>query len=225
MDRNDLEKIVYKGSESYLEDNHTPIISEAAHFIANLAKDYTPEHPLYIIAIGAITNIASAMLLNPQLRENCVVVWLGGHGYHMKSNNEFNLRQDVTAARIIFDSGIPLVHIPCSGVVDIFRTSRYELEHWLSGKNALCDYLVKYTTQVAESYAKGRPWTRAIWDVVAVAWILNDDHHFMEDELVPCPILEYDHKYSFNDQRHFINYVHRVNRDTLFADLFDKLAH
>lgn len=225
MDRCDLEKLVYIGSESYMEDDHTPVISEAARFIARIAEDYTPDHPLYIIAIGAITNIASAMLLNPQIKENCVVVWLGGHGYHMKNNNEFNLRQDITAARIIFNSGVPLIHVPCAGVVDIFRTSRYELEYWLSGKNDLCDYLVRYTTQVAESYAKGKPWTRAIWDVVAVAWLLNDDHRFMDDELVPCPIPEYDHKYSFDDQRHLINYVRKINRDALFADLFDKLAH
>lgn len=225
MGREYLQKIVYRGSESYFKDSTSPVISDAANFIARLADDYTPEHPLYIIAIGAITNVASALLLNPQMRENCVVIWLGGHGYHMKSNNEFNLRQDITGARIIFDSGVPLVHLPCAGVVDIFRTSRYELEHWLSGKNDLCDYLVRYTTQVAESYAKGKPWTRAIWDVVAVAWLLNDDHRFMEDELVHSPIPEYDHKYNFDDQRHFIKYVRRINRDALFADLFDKLSH
>ena len=225
LGRDDLRKNVFKGSEKFLESSDIPVISDAAEYLARLANDYSPEHPLYILAIGAITNVASALLLNPQMKENCVVVWLGGHAYHMKDNREFNLRQDISAARIVFGSGVPLVQLPCAGVVDIFRTSHYELDHWLSGKNELCDHLVDYTVQVAESYAKGKPWTRAIWDVTAVAWLLNDNHQFMDDELVHSPIPEYNHRYSFNNQRHLIRYVNRIYRDALFADLFEKLSN
>jgi inosine-uridine nucleoside N-ribohydrolase len=218
-----LDKI-YRGSTRYLPDERTPVESEAARFMSELANDYSPEKPLYIVAIGAITNVASAILMNPAMKENTVIVWLGGHAQHHVDNNEFNLRQDVAAARIIFGCGVPFVQLPCCGVVDKFATSRPELEYWLKGKNALCDYLVENTIEEAESYAAGKPWTRVIWDVTAVAWLLNDDGSFMQSVLKHSPIPEYDNRYAYDDRRHFFTYVYSINRDRLFRELFDKLS-
>ncbi len=215
---------VYKGSEAFLRDENTPLETDAARFMADLAKDYSPERPLYIVAIGAITNVASAMLLNPDMKETCVIIWLGGHGHHVARTDEFNMKQDVAAARVVMNSGVPFVQLPCGGVVARFATSRYELEHWLLGKNALCDYLVRNTIEEAEKYAAGLPWTRVIWDVTAVAWLLNDGHQFMSDELRHMPVPEYDQRYAFDTNRHFMKYVSSVNRDKLFADLFARLT-
>lgn len=215
---------MYRGSEAYMQDEATPVPSPAASFLADLAGQYTPEHPLYIVAIGAITNVASALLLNPDMRENTVIVWLGGHALHLPDTREFNMQQDVAAARIVFGCGVPLVQLPCSGVVDRFAASRYELEHWLLGKNPLCDYLVQHTVEEAESYAAGRPWTRVIWDVTAVAWLMNDRGQFMDEELRVSPIPEYDHHYAFDNRRHFIKYVTAIHRDALFEDLFTRLT-
>ncbi len=215
---------VFKGSKCYLPDEKTPVESPAADFMAELANDYTPEHPLYIVAIGAITNVASAILKNPAMKENTVIVWLGGHALHASDNNEFNLRQDVAAARIIFGCGVPFVQLPCNGVVSSFTTSRYELEYWLKGKNKLCDYLVQNTIDEAESYAAGKPWTRVIWDVTAVAWLLNDNDSFMKARLEHAPVPEYDHRYAPNFTSHFFTYVYEINRDALFEDLFKKLT-
>ena len=223
--RQELMPLVYRGSERYLPDENTPVASPAATFMAELAREYTPEHPLYIVAIGAITNVASALLMNPQMRESCVVVWLGGHGTHIPNGvTEFNMVQDIAAARVVFGCGVPLVQLPCVGVVDMFATSRYELEHWLSGKNPLCDYLVAHTVEAAESYAHGKPWTRVIWDVTAVAWLLNDGDRFMQSRLIPSPVPEYDKHYATLTDRHLIRYVYHINRDALFEDLFRKLG-
>lgn len=223
-EEDDLKSSVYRGSDSFMADEKTPVISDAATYLAELAKEYSPEHPLYIVAIGAITNVASAILMNPDMKENTVIVWLGGHGVHLDHTREFNMYQDVAAARIVFGCGVPLVQLPCGGIVDHFVTSRYELEHWLLGKNKLCNYLVQNTIEEAESYAKGRPWTRVIWDVTAVAWLLNDDRKFMTDCLIHSPIPEYDDHYGFDNRRHFIKYVSSIKRDALFADLFEKLS-
>ena len=77
--REEVSGIVCKGSLDYLPDEKTPQDSPAARFMASLADEYSPERPLYIAAIGAITNVASAFLMNPKRAENCVVVWLGGN--------------------------------------------------------------------------------------------------------------------------------------------------
>ena len=213
----------YKGSYMFLKDETTPVPSEGVNFIIDTAKKYSPEKPLYIVAIGAITNIASALLLAPEIKENIVVVWLGGHAYHMANTKEFNMCQDKAAARVVMNSGVALVQLPCAGVVDRFATSRYELEHWLGGVNPLCDYLLKNTINEAERYAFGKPWTRVIWDVTAVAWLLNKDNRFMYDELRPYAIPQDNDIYSFDPDRRKIRYVTSIRRDALFEDLFLKL--
>lgn len=224
--REDMFDRVYRGSASYLPDENTPVESEAADYMAKLANEYSPENPLYIVAIGAITNVASAILKNPDMKENCVVVWLGGHSTHMPFGaSEFNMVQDIAAARIIMGCGVPFVQLPCYGTVDKFTVSKPELIYWLKGKNPLCEYLADNTIAAADSYAEGKPWTRPVWDVTAVAWLLNDGERFMMEKLIPSPIPEYDRTYSFDRERHMIRYVYSINRDALFEDLFNTLVN
>ncbi len=151
-----------------------------------------------------------------------MLIWLGGNALHWPHNKEFNLYQDVAGARIVFGCQVPLVQLPCMGVVSAFTTSGPELEHHLRGKNKICDYLVDVTTKEALECYGGSTWTRPIWDVTAVAWLLDGD--FMEESLIHSPIPEYDDRYAFDNNRHFIKYVYHINRDNLFADLFKKLT-
>ena len=123
---------------------------------------------------------------------------------------------------MVFGCGVPLVQLPCLGVVSAFTTTGPELEHWLRGKNALCDYLVDITIREAEEYHMGACWSRAIWDVTAVGWLLGEN--YMQDRLTHSPIPEYDHRYSFSEDRHLIRCVYSINRDALFHRLFTTLA-
>ena len=222
LEREDLKEHVYRGSTEYLLSETEPVISNAAKDLAKRAMDYTEEHPLYVVAIAAITNVASALLLNPDIKNRIVLIWLGGNATNWPDNKEFNLYQDVAGARIVFGCGVPLVQLPCMGVVSAFTTSGPELEYHLRGKNKLCDYLVNVTTTEAAACNGGQVWTRPIWDVTAVAWLLDGD--FEEDCLIHSPIPEYDNRYAFDNNRHFIKYVYHIKRDKLFADLFAKLS-
>ena len=224
LGREDYKGIVYKGSARYLPDETSPVRSAAAEDLAERAMRYTPENPLYIIAIGAITNIASAFLLNPKILDRVVLIWLGGHSYDWHDNKEFNLRQDVAAARVVFGSGAAMVQLPCMGVVSALRTTGPELEFWLRGKNKLCDYLLDFTEREEESSGAGICWSRAIWDVSAVAWLLDEKGEILFDRFEHSPIPQYDDHYSFDKRRHFIRYVYFVDRDKIFQDLFRKLS-
>lgn len=215
---------VWRGSERYLPDERTPVDSEAARKLVELAMTYSPEQPLYVIAIGAVTNVASALLLEPAVKERIVLVWLGGQARHYCNNLEFNLRQDVAAGRVAFGSGVPLVQLPCRGVVSQFATTRYELEHWLVGKNPLADYLAHNAIAHCEALAPGKPWSKPLWDVTAVAWLCNDDEIFMQHRLERAPMPEYDHRYGENPDGELFRYVFYINRDALFEDLVSRLT-
>ena len=226
MSKDDMADRVYRGSTGYLPNDQTPVISDAAKYIAETSKKYSSENPLYIVAIGAITNVASAILLEPEaMKENTVIVWLGGHALHWRDTKEFNMMQDYAAARVVLDCGAPVVLLPCMGVVSEFRTNKYELEHWLKGKNPLTDYLFENTVAEVEYKPERRytAWSRVIWDVTAVGWLLNDGNRFMKSYLTSSPIATDAGFYSRDERRHHIRYVYSIDRDALFTDLFKTL--
>jgi len=222
MDRDDIKDRVFRGSETYLPDETTPVDSPAARELVRLSNTGAPDDPLYIIAIGAITNVASALLLDPTMINRCVVVWLGGHAAHWPDTNEFNMGQDVAAARVIFGSGAPVIQLPCMGVVSELRTTGPELEFWLRGKNKVSDYLADNTIDEVAHYAGGTAWSRVIWDVSAIAWFLDDK--FMRGSIKPTPVCEYDKTYSYDSGRHPYFVVDALDRDAIFTDLFKTLA-
>ena len=226
MGKTDFHKNVYRGSCTYLPDEKTPVVTDAAKYIVSEAEKHSPENPLYVVAIGAITNVASAILMNPEaMVNNTVLVWLGGHAKDFPHTREFNMYQDVAAARVVFGCGAPLVQLPCRGVVSALTTTGPELNAWIKGANPLSDYLLEHTTKTAESYAKGKAWSRCIWDVSAIAWLLNDKNKFMDSYKIPALIPQYDNTYSTDPTRHPIRYVYHVYRDAIFTDLFTKLRN
>lgn len=215
---------VFRGSDRYLESETVPVLSPAAEDLAKRAMAYTSEKPLYVVAIGAISNVASALLLEPAIAERIVVVWLGCHALDWPDNHEFNCMQDVAAARVVFGSGAPLVMLPCMGVVSAFTTTGPELHAWLDRKSSLCDYLVKNTEDAANEYAAGKVWSRVIWDVTAVGWLKNKGSRLMSDKLISTPIPQYDDHLSFDSRRPFCKYVYHIDRDALLGDLFATLS-
>lgn len=224
MGRDDLKNRVFKGSCAYMKSEQEPVLSPAQENLVRLAREHTPEEPLYVVAIGAITNVASALVAAPDITDKISLIWLGGHAFEWGDTAEFNLRQDIAAARVIFGSGVPLVQLPCMGVVEMARTTKPELEFWLKGKNPLCDYLVRHTVEEAESYAAGSAWSRVIWDITAVAWLTDDQGVMFKDRVVPRPQVTADCKYDFSALGALERYVYHVDRDRLFTQLFTCLG-
>ncbi len=218
-----VEKPVFRGSENYLPDERTPVGSDAAEKLVELASEHSPENPLYVVAIGAITNVASALLMKPEIAGNVVIVWLGGHSLGWPDTNEFNMRQDVAAARVVMSSPAPFVQLPCMGVVSEFRVSGPELKYWLKDKNALADYLADQTIEEAESYASGTAWTRVVWDVTAAAWLVNDGNRFLVPEIRNAVLPGYDNKYHEEINKKIV-YVRQIRRDALMTDLMKRLT-
>ena len=70
----------------------------------------------------------------------------------------------------MFDCGVPLVQIPAFGVTNFLITTVPELEACLAGKNKICDYLVDNVKAYSNDHFA---WSKAIWDVGAVAYLVN----------------------------------------------------
>ena len=213
---------VFKGSTSFLENESTPVVSPAAEDLVKRASEYSTENPLYVVAIGAITNIASAILINPSIVNNIVVVWLGGHALHYHDTYEFNMKQDVAAARIVMNSGAPFVQLPCQGVVNNFSFSESDITKWFIGKNELSSYLGENV--LAYMSKKQGFWAKTIWDVTAIAWLLNDDDRFMLSKLVATSLPSYNHHYELVPTNHLMRYVYYIKKVELMNDLIKKIT-
>ncbi len=211
------EGFVLRGSTSYLPESKEPVASDAATNLIRLARA-NREGPLYVVAIGAITNVASAILLEPEIIERIVVVWLGGQPHYWHDTIEFNLAQDIPAAQVIFDSGVPLVQIPCKNVSEHVRTTVPEMERYVKGRGAIGDYLYEiFVAHHTDHYA----WSKVIWDITALAWLI--DARWVPSYVCPSPVLTREGTWSFNPWRHFIRVAHDAHRDAIFRDLFRHL--
>lgn len=212
------EGFAYKGSTRYLTDPKKPERSPAALDLVARARQSSPEDPLYVVPVGAITNVSNAILIDPSIIRNIVVVWLGGNGHHWPHQREFNFRQDLHASRIIFDCGVPFVQLTCTPVVTHFTTTVPEMERYVSGRGPIGDYLIK----IFKDYRKDHfGWSKVLWDMTAVAWLI--DARWLPSDLVHSPIVTDNYTYSFDDSRHMIRTVKFVQRDPIFRDFFTKL--
>lgn len=210
--------LVYRGSNRYLGHADTPVRSEATDdLIARAARPR--DGPLYVVAIGAITNVASALLIEPKIAEHIVVVWLGGHPQYWPHTREFNLQQDVPAGQVIFDSGVPVVQIPCKNVAEHLRTTLDEMTTYVKGRGTIGDYLFQtYEEYFEDHYAR----SKVIWDISTIAYLNNPQ--WVPTEVRPSPVLLDSTTWGPEDaSRHPFRVAVDLNRDRIFGDLFRKL--
>ncbi len=221
LDRLDIapDGFVFRGSREYLPGADQPVRSDAAEDLVNRALAASEDDPLYVVAIGAITNVASAILLEPKIIENIVVVWLGGNALHWPHTKEFNLHQDIHAARIVLDSGVPLVLIPCMGVASHLQTTLAEMNEFVKGRGAIGDYLYETFRNCSKDHFA---YSRVIWDISTIAYLIHQE--WVPTQLVHSPILTDQVTWSFDPSRHWIRYAQFIHRDPVFKDLFLKLS-
>lgn len=215
---------VFRGATSFLADERTPVPSDAVRDLVARAMTYTRENPLYVVAIGAITNVASALLLAPEIAERIVVVWLGGHAHHYRDTREFNMYEDIAAARVVMGSESPFVQLPCRGVVDLFALSRLDMLHYFAGKNALCDYLLSHSIEQLDAELGTTDWSKPLWDVTAIAWLLFQDERTIGTRIAHLRLPNYDGTYEAELATRKIGYVYHLRRDAILADLVAKLT-
>ena len=209
---------IFKGAKTYLPDKKTPAPSPAADNIIDTAL--ASDERIYVVAIGAITNVASAIIKCPEIIDKIVVVWLGGHAWTSPFLREFNMVQDVPAAQVIFDSKVPFVQLPAMGVTSDLTISIPELEYYLRGKNKLCDYL----TDIVKGYTHDPfCWSKVIWDIGTIACLAIPNCARLN--VVPAPVLTNETTYWMDYARHHMIYAEHLNRDWVFKDLFTLLTN
>jgi inosine-uridine nucleoside N-ribohydrolase len=209
---------VHRGVCDYVGPGKQPRDAEAVDDLIARAQRGSVEAPLYVVAIGAISNVASALIKAPEIAGRMVVIWLGGHALHWPHTVEFNLRQDVGGAQVLLDSGVPLVLVPCMGVTSHLLSTVPEIERHVEVHGEIGRFLAMRYKGYAEEHVG---WSKEIWDMAAVAWLI--DATWTPSVVVPTPILTDQMTWSFDPARHAMRYVTYVSRDPILKDFFKKL--
>jgi purine nucleosidase len=214
---------VFRGSPGYLTSYEEPIRSPAADFIIERAR-VNPDEPLYICAMGAVTNIAAALLMAPDIIRNVVVIWTSAFPSSAPHCNRpsLNLVQDPLASSLIFDCGVPHVYLPGYHVGAQLKISLPEMERFVDGKGAIGSYLHHLYTHnpLHEMFAITDPEERnwVIWDVIDIAWLF--DPEWVPTMLVRSPVLDDDLHWQHPPGRHLMREAWDVNRDAIFMDFY-----
>ena len=241
---------VFRGSTAYIEEDpaRRPVDSEAVRDLICRAMARPEGKRLYVLAIGAITNVASALMLEPAIADRITVIWLGGHPPYFRNGVEFNLLQDIPASQHIFNCGVPLVLIPCAGVASHLIVTAAELEACLMGHSRVGDYLGQivldalkpapkafrmqgYTggmndvpSELCEKFPTPHvARSRIIWDISTVGYVMNPN--WVTSALAPSPVLNDDMTWAHDESRHPIRLCYGLSRDAMFGDLFAKLGN
>ena len=210
--------LVFKGVTDYVGATKQPREAAAVDHLIARARAGCPQDPLYVIAIAAISNVASALLKAPDIIDRIVVVWLGGHALEWPHTREFNLKQDVGGAQVLLDSGVPLVLVPCMGVTSHLHSTVPEIEAYVAPHGEIGKFLAERFKGYSDDHVG---WSKEIWDMAPVGWLI--DPEWAPSVLAPTPILTDQVTWSVDRARPLMRYVTMVRRDPILKDFFTKL--
>lgn len=212
--------MIRTGADAYLPSPIEPVVSEATEHLIDLARAAT--EPLHVAAIGCPTNIASALLVAPDIVDRIVVNWTSGYpSFWPRKNASFNLAQDLHADRVLLDSGVPLVYLPGYYVGEELRVTFPEMRHHLDGSGTIGQFLFDiYEAHPLSGNHHAK--SKVIWDIINIGWLL--DPSWLTTQLVPTPVLGADLRWEHPEGRPLMREAIDVDRDAMFGDLYRVVA-
>jgi len=219
----DQQVTVANGAPTGIPDEQTPLVSDGARLIIAESKLAASNDPLYVAFLGPLTDMASAILLDPDIVDrHIVVIWIGGVGYggvETYPGVEFNLRNDIAAANVVYDSRITVWQVP-SNVYSQVSVSYAELEERIGGSSKLADYLISQMVEWNRNYWPEPIESRSLGDSPAISLMLYPRGGNFR--IVPAPRFGQEGHY-LPGSGHPIRIVESVDVRFLLEDMFAKI--
>ncbi len=201
----------FRGSTTSIDESGAAVDSDAADAIIRIARE--SDEIVYVAAIGALTNVASALMKAPDIIHNICVLFVGCRPLSVGCPVEYNVEQDYKAAQAVFESGVPLIIVPDLNVTQKLR-SPIDCTAELKGANPVCDYLYDISYNAYRTAGCPPTWARTIWDLAAPA--IFETPECATYEFMPRPILTEERGYAFDDSRPEMIMVTDLDRDPIF---------
>lgn len=173
------------GGAVFPEPKTRPVAESAAEIIRRVVRSYPGE--VTLVTVGPLTNVATALDSDPELAGMVrSLVMMGGSlsGGNITPAAEFNIYVDPEAARIVFQSGIPLSMVG----LDVTRKTSLTEEHVReleSGRNPVSQAAAKIARNALEhNRREGFMVGPNMHDSLAVAGFLDPSLLKLEDYYV-----------------------------------------
>lgn len=233
------DEVLLKGASDPMASVDVPRDSEAARAIIAEAMRDDVTSPLFYVAGGGLTDLASAYLIEPRIASRLILVWIGGGEHDGLAAPpvgampvEYNLLIDVPAARALFDAeGLEIWQIPR----DVYRqclVSETELRRRVAATGPLGQYLydeIRYVMSPDHHHTEPMPESYALGDqplvlVTALRSTFEPDSTSSRYVLKPTPQLTVEGAYRpMSGTRSMRVYTH-VDVRLMFEDFYLKLA-
>jgi purine nucleosidase len=135
-----------------------------------------PAGSITLCALGPLTNVATALVMAPDIAPRIAeIVVMGGSvfvGGNVTPVAEFNIATDPHAARIVFESGVPIVLFPLDATHQVLSTEpRIAALAVLGNKSgaAVASMLSLYGKRRSARFPEGGP----LHDPTVIAWLLE----------------------------------------------------
>jgi purine nucleosidase len=229
---------VITGSNSSMQNDSTPVKSDAVDFIIKEALRTDTKLPLYVLCGAGLTEIASAALTKPEVAGKLTLIWIGGPEYSdlalpppNASPIEYNLNIDIYAARAVFNrSQINLWQLPRNVYRQaILPYSELVLKIKPNGEvgkylyNTLENLMVrmqKYKLNLGETYILG---DSPLVLLTALQSSFEPDPSSSDYVNRPCPTMSNAGIYQLNPSGRKIRVYQHIDTDLMFGDFFAKL--
>lgn len=211
---------VEDGAERAIPDEQTPVDSPGARLIVEEAMK-EDKRPLHVAFYGPLTEMASALLIEPRIEaRNIRVVWIGG-GEWPCGGSEFNLSNDIHAANVVFKSKLEVWQIS-RPVYRMMPITYAELVEKVFPQGKLGKYLVEQLIEF-NNQRGGRPSEyRVLGDSPAVGVMIFPDCGRWSWR--PAPEFDEKMKYIHNGKHRPIRVYEDIDSRFIFEDFFAKLA-
>lgn len=233
----DSSSVIRTGANQGLVDRATPVAAEAVDAIVDEALRDVPT-PLFYVAGGGLTDLASAYLTEPRIAERIQVVWIGGVEHEdlalpppNASSIEYNFRIDPLAAQVVFnDSDLRIWQVPR----DVYRqclVSDAELRLRVANAGSLGRYLYEEVRKVMTGVARlagGAADTYALGDsplvlLTALQSLFEADSSSSRYVMMPTPALDVDGAYRATADARPMRVYTSVDTRLMFEDFYLKL--
>ena len=217
----EMEVPVFKGQPGKMAEDEVP--SEAVEFIRNEAlREDT--HPLYVLCQGAITNVALALKLYPEIKDKMRVIWIGTHGEAPRKApfREFNAGNDLEAANLVLTSGVDLWLVP-SLVYGTIHIGIAEIERRIKPCGAIGEHLyqqlIDYNMGPFAGWTQGESWS--LGDSPAIALAINPACGKFKE--IPAPVVAEDTSSEVDESRPIIRVYTEIDARYILEDMIAKL--
>jgi purine nucleosidase len=154
---------VYAGATGRIAAAGTPMRAPGIQALIDEAMRDDTTLPLYVAVGGGLTEVASALMIEPKIAGRFTLVWIGGDAYPQGGTGETNFNIDRLAAQYVFNqTSVPIWQVP-RRVYTTCVVSASEIEAFVAPCGAIGAWLYDQVAQAPDRYHRalnmGETWT------------------------------------------------------------------